>query len=176
MPASILTSLLLNSGADPNITNSRNATALMNAAYQGHAEVVEVLLDAGADPTVEDVNAWTPMTKAAFEGQAEAVRVLAPHSRDKLDAALHLASVNGDTETIDVLLNSGASVFARSNENKTALMYAASNGNEDAVRVLLQNDSNRFSIDNGLERNVRYRIDDDPPWQFEQGKGKLVGG
>ncbi len=53
-----LTSLLLNSGADPNITNSRNATALMNAAYLGHAEVVELLIQSNADIRIEHKNGF----------------------------------------------------------------------------------------------------------------------
>ncbi|KAJ1493103.1 ankyrin repeat-containing domain protein [Baffinella frigidus] len=36
-------------GADPNETDSLGRTALMHAAAQGHAEVVDVLIEAGID-------------------------------------------------------------------------------------------------------------------------------
>ena len=69
-------------------------------------------------------------------------------SRDSLDEALQIASLQGKTGVIDALLAAGADVFSRSRENKTPLMYAAANGHADAVRLLLQHGSNPLALDN----------------------------
>ena len=138
---------LLSLGASPAVIDSDSRTPLIHAAATGNTELMEALLQAGADPLVKDKSQWCALTEAAFHGNAEAVAVLAPLSRQFLDGALHLACVGGDLGTIDALLRSGASVFARSREEKTALMYAAANGHPSVVKLLIKNGANRFALD-----------------------------
>ncbi|WP_165062942.1 ankyrin repeat domain-containing protein [Adlercreutzia sp. ZJ154] len=45
-----LVEVLLNAGADPNISQDNGETALMNAAQNGNFSIVSALLEAGADP------------------------------------------------------------------------------------------------------------------------------
>jgi ankyrin repeat protein len=54
----------------------RGQTALIWAASEGHAEVVQVLLEKGADPRQRLGSGFTPLLLAIREGQIAAVRVL----------------------------------------------------------------------------------------------------
>ena len=47
---------LIERGIDVNLTNKWGATALMYAAFCGHAQSVQLLLEAGADPTIHSKN------------------------------------------------------------------------------------------------------------------------
>jgi len=138
---------LLALGADPLVVDPDGRTPLIHAASLGNVSLVEALLKKGADPLAKDKSQWTALAAGAFKGHADVVALLAPLCRDSLDGALHLSSVGGNTKTVDVLLREGASVFARSKEQKTALMYAAANGNASTVKLLIRNGSNRFALD-----------------------------
>ena len=68
---------LLARGADVNAKERRGQTALMWAAAEGHAEVVELLLKAGADfRTPLPDSGFTPLFFAVREGRTDVVRAL----------------------------------------------------------------------------------------------------
>ena len=139
---------LLEQGARTDLTGVGFDTPLVAAARAGSAESVQAMLAAKADPTIRTDKNWTALTAAAYTGEVECVKQLAPLSRDSLDEALQIASLQGKTAVIDALLAAGADVFSRSRENKTSLMYASANGHADAVRLLLQHGSNPLALDN----------------------------
>jgi ankyrin repeat protein len=69
-------------------------------------------------------------------------------SQEKLDSrdlgqALVWAGAEGDTNTVRVLLSSGANVNAQDHKGNTALMAAAAYNNVRAVKVLLDAGANR---------------------------------
>ena len=138
---------LLEQGARMDMVGPNDRTALIGAAQAGADEVVRVLLKAGADPYQQDVDDWSALTLGAYKGHVEAVKILAPKSTDLLDDALLVSAFEGSPEVMDVLLNHGAYVNARSPNNQTALMIAAMNGHEDGVRLLLHNGANRYALD-----------------------------
>ena len=139
---------LVEEGAEVLQRGEGGAGPLLLAARSGSVEAVQALLAGGADPKAEDDSAWTPIAAASYEGYPAIVELLAPVSGAHLDRALHLASVKGDTKVVDVLLNEGASLYTRSGEGKTALMYAASNGKMDVVQLLLARGANPVALDN----------------------------
>src|SRR6185436_11773045 len=68
---------LLAHGAKVDAKEKRGQTALMWAAAEGHAPVVELLLKAGADfKTPLPDSGFTPLFFAAREGRTEVVRAL----------------------------------------------------------------------------------------------------
>ncbi len=110
---------------------ARGQTALMWAAAEGHAGVVEALLKAGADPHYRLDSGFTAFLLAVREGQAEVVRAFLAAGEDvnrtieqpqvtgrKLNpgrgaprvgtSALHLAAVNAHFELAAMLLDAGA--------------------------------------------------------------------
>ncbi len=54
----------------------RGQTALMWAAAEGHADVVQALIDAGADVRIRLASGFTPLLFAVREGRSDVVRVL----------------------------------------------------------------------------------------------------
>lgn len=139
---------LISQGADVNFVGARWDTPLISAARGGDLESVQRLVDAGAKIEAKNEENWSALTAAAFSGSTKVVEFLAPKSKDFLDDALQLAALQGETQVIDLLVREGASVYARSGENKTPLMYASANGHMDAVKLLLRSGANRFALDN----------------------------
>ena len=142
---------LLRHKAQPNQTRPNGDTPLMLAARNGNAQALQALLKAGAESSLANQEGLTALAEASMAGHASAVKILAPASRPSLDYALQLAAVKGRTDVLDVLLQLGANVLARSSENRTPLMYAAKNGQDEAVQLLMQRGSNLLAIDNDLQ-------------------------
>lgn len=66
-------------GAQVNARNKHGMTALMRAAYYGHARMVRALLDRGADPNLVRNDRFTALALAAFFGHTETIKILIEH-------------------------------------------------------------------------------------------------
>ncbi|HEX6648665.1 MAG TPA: ankyrin repeat domain-containing protein [Pyrinomonadaceae bacterium] len=66
-------------GIDVNARNKFGMTALMRAAYHGHAQMVRALVRRGADPNLARNDKFTALALAAFFGHTETVRILIEH-------------------------------------------------------------------------------------------------
>ncbi len=138
---------LLAGGARTDLTATDGWTALMMAAYQNHPEIVKVLLKYEADPTLRDSRNWTALMKGVFQGHTEVVTILAPGSPDELDRALMLAALKGHTGVAGALLDAGANINGRTEDQQTALMFAAMNGNLDTTNLLLAKGADTRALD-----------------------------
>ena len=78
------------------------------AAKDGNIKVVKQHLDAGTDVDAKDTNGWTP---------------------------LHLAALNGQKETIEILIDEGAEVNV--GDIHTLLHYAAQYGEKEISNYLV---------------------------------------
>lgn len=113
-----IVSILLKSGADPNIKNDIGRTALMYAAAFGHKPIVETLLAAGAD------------TKAASYD---------PKDVHTGETALMLAAWSGHSDIIRLLIKAGADVNAKGGPlGGTALHSSLWEGFTNSVQALLE--------------------------------------
>jgi ankyrin repeat protein len=159
---------LLDGGADPNAReDARGTTALMQAADQGHADVVAVLIEHGADVAAGSAPVLRDGRTAALGKSGdprEAVRrqviaVLCEQPAPDLSTLRALSASSGATE--DTLLANAAAaaddpcgnqregiIFTGGGRNRaarepdggeiTSLVYAARAGSVDAARVLLE--------------------------------------
>ena len=93
---------------DPNGT-----TALHQAVFQNHHDIVNLLIERGADPNIGDENVWTPLHWAVERRRMDMVKLLLnrgadPNKISKQWTPLHRAVQNGCKSTVQLLLNKGA--------------------------------------------------------------------
>ena len=138
---------LLKQDVPVGLVGKEGRTPLMYAAEADEVGVIEMLLESGADPGARDEQGYRAITLAAEVGASEAVTALASRSREYLDDALLLASLRGQASTAEVLLNRGASIYARLDDGKTALMLASREGHDEVTRTLLHHGANRYALD-----------------------------
>ena len=122
-----IVNLLLEHGADVNLTNNRGRTALMLAARNSNkdsnVETVKLLLEYGANVNVVNNDRMTALMLAAC-----------------------YSNEDSNIETVKLLLEHRANVNLVDNEGWTALMKAARNFNEcsniETVKLLLEHGAN----------------------------------
>nr|PVC50438.1 hypothetical protein MACL_00002278 [Theileria orientalis] len=111
--------LLLNNGADPNVTASssngrvglsvrRCPPPIVFASSTGQLEIVKKLLDKGADPNLADYEGWTALHCASELGYLEIVKLLVlykanPNIKTEDKNAYYLAVYNGHVEVAEYL-------------------------------------------------------------------------
>jgi ankyrin repeat protein len=106
--------LLLESGADPNVTDERDKTPLHFAAQEGYADAAQVLIDAGAQVNARGRPGNTPLHDASVTGYLNAVKVLLAAGADvnvqddRRRTPLHEAARKGRVELANFLVDAGA--------------------------------------------------------------------
>ncbi len=112
--------LLLAQKIDVNLRDGNGLTALMWAARNGHAEVVNSLLDASADADLRDCasNGWTALIHAIHKNQNQAARVLIGRGAD-------VNAIAGDCGGVSI------------EGGPTPLLFAAGYDNTEIVKALL---------------------------------------
>ena len=134
--------MLLESGADANLTNAQGLTALHWAAFKGFADIVELLLGKGANAGVKGGPGVTPLMQAAMNGHgaicsqllAKGANVNEP-DKDGM-TALHKAVSDGHPEVVRVLVAAGAEREAKSTTGATPLSIAERRKNAEVLAAL----------------------------------------
>jgi ankyrin repeat protein len=134
---------LVQSREAANVSSGLGATPLHYAAIYGSPEAIEFLLNAGADPNARDQSGATPLVYAAWS--YERTRLLVEHDAEVNLATKHgitpllvASGVHGNFRTVRYLLEKGADLNARTEENEDVLMRAASFGDPDTLQLLLE--------------------------------------
>ena len=133
---------LLQRGFDPNTRDEKGQPGLA-IAMQVHAEKAATLLL--QHPTI-DVNALnaageSALMMAALKGDLAGAKLLLASGANVNQpgwSALHYAASGPRPELVQLLLEQGATVDARSPNGTTPLMMAARYGSEDSVKQLLK--------------------------------------
>lgn len=158
-----MVSLLLEFGADVELSNSQGCTALCLASSKGHCDVVRQLIAAGASPGHADTAGFCPLVHAARHGCLNVVGYLlacdwitkTPDDVELPEAAqqaLVAAASQGHVEIVEYLLDM-AEVDADKLDpltGETALTVAAANGCQ-GVCVALVNRGASVSVANRRE-------------------------
>ena len=168
-------SAILNHGADVNVTNRKNVTALMLACEKLNKDAINVFLNVGADPNVTDTDDNTWLHYAARNYRcSEILQAIVSHGVDvnatnnKNATALLIACEKGNKNTINVLLNAGADPNITDDYGYTWLHYAAQNVRctevlqtviSHGVDVNATNKYNKTALIKACESGNTYAID-----------------
>lgn len=155
----------LDEGMDPEYKANQLGNGLMNAAWYGNIELMELFVSKGANPRRANQNGEQAIQLAAWNGQMEAVKWLLAHGssinrEDNHWSALHYAAFNGHIALAKYLIEHGANVNAKSPNGTTPLMIAAREGRDDVAKTLLEAGANTKSKnewgDTALTMAMRY--------------------
>ena len=138
-------SILLESGADPNLAMSDGSTPLMVAAGRGSAEIAEILIRGGADIRATRDDGATALQLAEETGHESVLTLLrnvmrAQNERD-ISGALFDAVLNSDLEGVNMLLALGADAKITNRHQWNPLLLAVSTGDLPIVETLVSADT-----------------------------------
>ncbi len=142
--------VLLERGADVNVKDKQEYTALFHAIEAMYEDVATVLLDQpNLDPSARGKNGVTALMSYAWRDNKEAVRKLLDRGADVNaqdndgDTALHGVAKSGNVEILDMLLAKRADPNLKNKLGGTPLMWAAVFGHEEAAQRLLARGADR---------------------------------
>ncbi|KAL6404749.1 hypothetical protein AUP68_11578 [Ilyonectria robusta] len=113
---------LISMGANINLADSEGRAPLSYAAEEGFSSIVEILLANEADPSLTDKDGWTPLMWACDSGKLDAVSLLLQYGCPNM------------MEHVDRF-------------GQTALSITSRAGHAAIVKLLLQADAQRTTID-----------------------------
>jgi ankyrin repeat protein len=137
--------VLIQAGADVNLTSTWGRMALHAAAEGGYYRIVTLLIEAGATIDATDTAGRTAMHYAAKAGHNHVVKLLLENGADKepiSDAVmtpLHYAARKGNEEVVITLIENDASIHATDDDGWTALHLAQGRGRSNIIKILLKN-------------------------------------
>lgn len=138
-----ITKLLLDSGADMELPNRLDFTALMNAVDRGCEHVVRLLIDRGANINYKTLEGRTALTIAINSGNENVVRLLLDKGANVQSTfysgmtPLYLAVCSGQEDLVRLLMERGADVNSKNHSGTTPLFAAIELDLKRIVKLLL---------------------------------------
>ncbi|XP_049640760.1 ankyrin repeat and SOCS box protein 3 [Suncus etruscus] len=136
--------ILLEAGADPNVTTSEETTPLFLAVGSGRIEVLKLLLEGGANVSgSHSLCGWNSLHQATFQENTEMVKLLLKKGANKECqddfgiTSLFVAAQYGKFESLRLLISSGANVNCQALDKATPLFIASQEGHTSCVAQLL---------------------------------------
>lgn len=114
---------LIAHGADVNMRDYMENTALITASSYGYLDCIKILLQSGADINAQNKWGWTATSRVAYLGSVDCLAYLLQYQPDLTianrngETALFQAAHNGHFECIMLLLDHGAHIDVN-NQNK----------------------------------------------------------
>ncbi|HJQ25577.1 MAG TPA: ankyrin repeat domain-containing protein [Blastocatellia bacterium] len=162
---------LIANGADVNAKNKKNDTALIYAASNREADILQALLAAGADINHQNDNGYSALIMAvAVPFRLACLKALlaagadVEAKNDSGETALIKAAGHKEPEAAEMvkaLLAKGANVNAPGRNDETALMRAAGVGQLEAVRLLLEKGAGVNARNLDRETALMYAADEE---------------
>ncbi|XP_045894601.1 ankyrin repeat and SOCS box protein 15-like [Micropterus dolomieu] len=140
--------MLLDHGASPHTTNSKNESALLLAVRAGSYQMVSGLIAGGAQVEQVCLKKWTAMHEASRVGCAHVVELLLQNGGQVSETDQHgvtplgIAAEYSHPEVLELLIKHGADVNAQAPNGDSVLYDAAGSGNPDCIDILLQHGAN----------------------------------
>uniref|UniRef100_A0A3Q2ZY01 Ankyrin repeat and SOCS box containing 15a n=1 Tax=Kryptolebias marmoratus TaxID=37003 RepID=A0A3Q2ZY01_KRYMA len=140
--------ILLEHGASPQITNSRNESPLLLAVRAGSHQMVSTLIAGGAQVEQVCLKKWTAIHEASKGGCVHVMELLLQSGGQvtKTDhhgvTPLGIAAEYNHPEVLELLIKHGADVNAQAPNGDSVLYDAAGAGNPDCINILLHHGAN----------------------------------
>jgi len=140
---------LLERDAEINCRDKDKETPLMMSARKNNVETVRLLLKQNADIFVKDSSDKTCLYVAAEDDCVDVFMVLREHKKVKIlleefdkneNTPLHIAAMKGNLKIVEMLLEMGACIDSKNDQNLTPLHLAAKHGRSTIVKMLLLKD------------------------------------
>eukprot|EP00931_Biecheleriopsis_adriatica_P022249 TRINITY_DN14351_c0_g3_i1.p1 TRINITY_DN14351_c0_g3~~TRINITY_DN14351_c0_g3_i1.p1 ORF type:complete len:1332 (+),score=258.53 TRINITY_DN14351_c0_g3_i1:260-3997(+) len=153
--AVIMEELIARSAA-VNTKAADSCTPLHWACLCNEEKAASVLLKHRAEPLAKDDYGMTPLHRAAQAGAASIIPLLLEAAQAPAcisapagngGTPIHFAARGGHLQTLDVLLETGASVNSKTDSGQTPLHWACAAGAESIVQPLLQRRADVESVD-----------------------------
>ena len=134
--------LLLQRGAQVDLQNNVGRTALMIASDEGHMNIAKLLMDHGAEVGRDQVlvaacKSGDDSLVLSLINSGVNVNCLVENFDDRLLSPLMMASAEGHTDIVKLLLQRGAQVDLQNNVGRTALMIASDEGHMNIAKLLM---------------------------------------
>jgi ankyrin repeat-rich membrane spanning protein len=137
--------LLIKNGANLNIKNIDGWSALIGAVFKNHYNIAQLLIENGIVVNVEDKYLISAMIFTYDKGYSKLFKLLfeaevnSENIRDKQGNTLLIMATRLELEgVVKSLLENGANVNERNNDNETALIWASQKNNKDVIEILLE--------------------------------------
>jgi palmitoyltransferase ZDHHC13/17 len=151
---------LIEQGAEVNaFGGSVPATPLQWAASKGLVEVIVLLIQHGANPRLVDPQDFSCVHSATHSSDRWALLYIlcqpdiAVDERDNMGLTpLHWAALQGDEDSVEVLLKFGANPNLVDRNGLTALHWAASGGNRSCISQLLEAGADVRAMNKGYRK------------------------
>jgi ankyrin repeat protein len=133
--------LLLDSGADPNLSDNGGTSALMTAAMLGQTDYAKLLMASGADINLKSADGSNALFLAAMNGHTDIVKTLLERGArpDSLDTdgtrALVITARDDIADSISIKLYRGYNKDFSFSENLTAMVATRDDGVLEAVNI-----------------------------------------
>jgi ankyrin repeat protein len=143
--------VLLEAGAEVNVSAGFSRTPLHMACVAGGAELVNLLIERGANVDVRDDMGFSPLHYAAFGGDGRVATLLVEAGADfsacaELDyTPLHTAAEKGATEVARVLLDAGADASRETTHSRTPFALANQHGHGELAELIGRHEEGRES-------------------------------
>lgn len=147
---------LISHGADINLKNNNNESALNIATKLGYRNIISLLLDSGALINEVDNGSRTPLMLACILLNVEIVNFLInTHNADihicdqwGYDALTFVSKLSSPKaiEIAALLINKGADVNRCDNNFNNSLMHACLKGNMDMAKFLIEKGANEHNL------------------------------
>lgn len=154
----VLTTFLLDNGADINAVDAMGDTALANAIYRNKPDIVKVLIDRGIKTDTVNIQMDTPLHIAVERGNRDIVKMLLSKKvninakNSKGNTPLHFAAAAGYDDIAMLLLENGSNVTLKDNAKHTPYYYADYFDNENVKTILVNNKSKTNDRDKKKEQ------------------------
>ncbi len=151
----------LDEGIDPDSQDPEGHTALHQAAFSGHSEIVSKLIRVGANVDartrgITETSGQTPLMSAAMTARTESPSIISillqagsdPNVQDERGrtALIWCALRSGDVAAARALINGGADPTLTDENGRTALDHARKENNTELAEYLQDITRNRGSL------------------------------